>query len=110
MQAMKTQPHDIFSQDSITLGELANYFGWSPRFIEGLARGERLPSVEVGGEIRFRRDEIVDLLQQKIHTLDAARVSGLEGRIEQSLIEDGTRHTRRPVRCRTPTTWNAPSS
>ncbi len=91
-------PKGTLLKDSVTIGELASSFGWSTRFVEGLVRGERLPSIEVDGQLRFRRDEIVDWLQQKIHTLDSARVSDLEGNLESNLLEDGTFATRRSDR------------
>ena len=86
------------SQEYINIGQLAAYLGWSPRFIEGLVRGEHLPGFEVDGQWRFRRDDVVDWLEQKIQTLDTARVSELEANLESSLLADGTFRTTRTDR------------
>lgn len=82
----------------ISIGQLAAYLGWSTRFIEGLVRGEHLPGVEIDGQWRFRREEVVDWLEQKIQTLDTARVSELEEKMESSLLADGTFRTIRTDR------------
>ena len=84
--------------DHLTIGQLAAHFGWSPRFIEGLVRGERLPAVEIDGQWHFRREEVVDWLELKIQTLDSARVNELEAKLEHSLLADGTFRTRRSDR------------
>lgn len=81
--------------DYLTLGQLASNLGWSVRFIEGLVRGERLPGLEIDGAWHFRRDDVIDWLEQKIQTLDASRVKQLEKRVESSLVADG--FYRRPV-------------
>ncbi|MEI7908238.1 MAG: PTS sugar transporter subunit IIA [Verrucomicrobiota bacterium] len=83
-------PEAILQQDYLTIGQLAAYLGWSPRFIEGLVRGEHLPGLEIDNQWRFRRDDVVDWLEQKIQTLDTARVSELEAKMESSLLTDGT--------------------
>jgi PTS system nitrogen regulatory IIA component len=82
----------------ISIGQLAAYLGWSTRFIEGLVRGEHLPGFETDGQWRFRRDDVVDWLEQKIQTLDTARVSELEANMESSLLADGTFRTLRTDR------------
>lgn len=82
----------------ISIGQLAAYLGWSTRFIEGLVRGEHLPGLEIDGQWRFRRDDVVDWLEQKIQTLDSARVSELEAKMESSLMADGTFRTTRTDR------------
>ena len=82
----------------INIGQLSAYLGWSPRFIEGLVRGERLPGNEVNGQLRFHRAEVVDWLEQKIQTLDTAHVSELEANLESSLLADGTFRTTRSDR------------
>ncbi|RYD30918.1 MAG: helix-turn-helix domain-containing protein [Verrucomicrobiaceae bacterium] len=82
----------------ITLGQLAEYLGWSTRFIEGLVRGEKMPGLEIDGQWRFRRDDVVDWLEQKIQTLDTARVTELENNLESSLLADGTFRTTRTDR------------
>lgn len=82
----------------ISIGQLAAYLGWSTRFIEGLVRGEHLPGLDVDGQWRFRRDDVVDWLEQKIQTLDSARVSELEAKMESSLLADGTFRTTRTDR------------
>lgn len=84
--------------DFLTIGQLAAHFGWSPRFVEGLVRGERLPAVEIDGQWHFRREEVVDWLELKIQTLDSARVNELESKLEHSLLADGTFRTRRSDR------------
>ena len=91
-------PENIIRQEYLTIGQLAAYLGWSPRFIEGLLRGEHLPAIEMDGQWRFRRDEVVDWLEQKIQTLDTARVSELEARMESSLLADGIFRTKRTDR------------
>jgi nitrogen PTS system EIIA component len=88
----------IVEQEYISIGQLAAYLGWSTRFIEGLVRGEHLPGLEIDGQWRFRRDDVVDWLEQKIQTLDTARVSELEAKMESSLLADGTFRTTRSDR------------
>lgn len=83
----------IIDQEFINIGQLAAYLGWSTRFIEGLVRGEHLPSIQIEGQLRFRRDDVVDWLEQKIQTLDTARVSELEANMDSSLRADGTFRT-----------------
>jgi hypothetical protein len=63
-----------------------------------LVRGERLPGLEIDGQWRFRRDDVVDWLEQKIQTLDTARVSELEAKMESSLLADGIFRTVRTDR------------
>jgi mannitol/fructose-specific phosphotransferase system IIA component (Ntr-type) len=84
--------------DFLTIGQLAAHFGWSPRFVEGLVRGERLPAIEIDGQWHFRREEVVDWLELKIQTLDSVRVNELEAKLENSLLADGTFRTRRSDR------------
>jgi PTS system nitrogen regulatory IIA component len=88
-------PEDIRREDYLSIGQLAAHFGWSPRFVEGLVRGERLPAVEINGQWHFRRDEVVDWLELKIQTLGATRVNELEAKLEASLLADGTFRTQR---------------
>ncbi|HEX2099020.1 MAG TPA: PTS sugar transporter subunit IIA [Candidatus Synoicihabitans sp.] len=73
----------------LTLGEVAASFGWTPRFVERLAVGGKLPGEELAGDWRFRRDELLDWLDQKVQTLDAARVAELEHKLEAELAADG---------------------
>ncbi|MES2659609.1 MAG: PTS sugar transporter subunit IIA [Verrucomicrobiota bacterium] len=82
-------PESIIQKDYLTIGQLAAYLGWSTRFIEGLVRGERLPGLEIEGQWRFRRDDVVDWLEQKIQTLDTAHITELETKMESSLVADG---------------------
>lgn len=89
---------NLAQQDYLTIGQLATYLGWSPRFIEGLVRGEHLPGLEIDGQWRFRRDDLVDWLEQKIQTLDTARVSELEAKMESSLLAAGIFRTTRTDR------------
>ena len=91
-------PETLIHSEYINIGQLAAYLGWSTRFIEGLVRGEHLPGFEIDGQWRFRRDDVVDWLEQKIQTLDTARVSELEAKMESSLLADGTFRTTRTDR------------
>lgn len=86
---------EFVKSEYLNIGQLASNLGWSVRFIEGLVRGERLPGIEIDGAWHFRRDDVIDWLEQKIQTLDANRVRQLEKRVESSLVADGT--FRRPV-------------
>ncbi len=86
---------EFIKSEYLSIGQLASNLGWSVRFIEGLVRGERLPGIEIDGAWHFRRDDVIDWLEQKIQTLDVSRVKQLEKRVESSLIADGT--FRRPV-------------
>lgn len=92
------QFESILTKNYLTIGQLANYLGWSTRFIEGLVRGERLPGLEIDGQWRFRRDDVVDWLEQKIQTLDSARITELETKMESSLLADGIFRTQRTDR------------
>jgi nitrogen PTS system EIIA component len=69
----------------LTLGEVASYLGWTPRFVERLAAGGSLPGTEIQGQWRFRREDLVDWLDRKIQTLDTARVADLEQKLEAEL-------------------------
>jgi len=91
-------PENIMQHEYLTIGQLAAYLGWSPRFIEGLVRGEHLPGLEIDGEWKFRRNDVVDWLEQKIQTLDTVRVSELENTMETSLLADGVFRTTRTDR------------
>jgi nitrogen PTS system EIIA component len=88
MNAKSSIP-DFVKSDYLTIGQLATNLGWSVRFIEGLVRGEKLPGLEIDGTWHFRRDDVIDWLEQKIQTLDANRVLQLENRVESSLVADG---------------------
>ena len=92
------KPESIIPKDYLSVGQLALYLGWSTRFIEGLVRGERLPGLEIDGHWRFRRDDVVDWLEQKIQTLDTSHVTELEAKMESSLLADGTFRTLRTDR------------
>ena len=89
---MKTEVKipDYIKKEYLTTAQLASNLGWSVSFIDGLVRGEKLPGLEVDGVWYFRRDEVIDWLEQKIQTLDGSRVMQLEKRVEQSLVSDGT--------------------
>jgi nitrogen PTS system EIIA component len=80
---------DFIRSDYLTIGQLASNLGWSVRFIEGLVRGERLPGLQADGTWYFRRDDVIDWLEQKIQTLDSNRVIELEKRVESSLVAEG---------------------
>jgi nitrogen PTS system EIIA component len=66
------------TQDFLNLGQVAAFLGWTPRFVERLAQGGKIPGLEINGQWRFRREELVDWLDQKIQTLDATRLEELE--------------------------------
>jgi len=91
-------PENIMHHEYLTIGQLAAYLGWSPRFIEGLVRGEHLPGLEIDGQWKFRRNDVVDWLEQKIQTLDTTHVSELENTMETSLLADGVFRTTRTDR------------
>ncbi|MCC5806152.1 MAG: PTS sugar transporter subunit IIA [Opitutales bacterium] len=74
-------------QDALTIGEVAANFGWSTRFVEGLVRSEKIPGLHINGQFLFRREDIIDWLDQKIQTLDARRLSELEKKLEADLDE-----------------------
>lgn len=93
-----TKPYSPVIEDELTLGELAAYLGWSTRFIEGLVRGERLPTIEAEGQMRFGRGQVIDWLEQKIQSLDHDHISKLENNLESSLLADGTFRTLRTDR------------
>lgn len=80
---------EFIQSDYLTIGQLASNLGWSVRFIEGLVRGERLPGLQADGTWYFRRDDVIDWLEQKIQTLDSNRVIELEKRVESSLVAEG---------------------
>lgn len=84
------------NDNTLNLGELASYLGWSTRFIEGLVRGEKLPSHNRDGQLVFRRDEIIEWLDRKIQTLDAARVVELDLKFEHDLLQTGVFKQQRP--------------
>lgn len=88
----------VVQKEYLTIGQLSAYLGWSPRFIEGLVRGQHLPGFETDGQWRFRRNDVVDWLEQKIQTLDTARVSELEAKMESSLLAEGIFRTTRTDR------------
>lgn len=90
----KVQEHE----GPISIGQLAEYLGWSPRFIEGLAKAEHLPGRELHGEWQFRREDVIEWLEQKLQTLDRAKISELEDTLESSLLADGTFRTTRTDR------------
>lgn len=73
----------------LTLGEVATFLGWSPRIVERLAVGGSLPGTETDGQWRFRRDDLIDWLDRKLQTLDAARIAELEHRLEEEMEEEG---------------------
>ncbi len=81
------------SSEYLTLGDVAVHLGWTPRFVERLATGGKLPGVEVNGQWRFRREELIDWLDQKMQTLDVEAVAGLEQKFEAEL-QAASRHVR----------------
>jgi PTS system nitrogen regulatory IIA component len=86
---------DFVSTDYLNIAQLASNLGWTANFIEGLVRGEKLPGMDINGVWHFRREDVIDWLEQKIQTLDANRVLQLETRVESSLVADGS--YRRPI-------------
>lgn len=94
---MSTPPDipDFVKADYLNISQLASNLGWSVNFIEGLVRGEKLPGMEIDGTWHFRREDVIDWLEQKIQTLDTNRVLQLETRVESSLVADGS--YRRPI-------------
>lgn len=76
------------NRDELTLAEVAAYLGWTTRFVERLAVGGKLPGREAEGQWRFKRRDLIDWLDQKIQTLDLARVAELEHRLEEELASD----------------------
>jgi len=93
-----TIPETIMQHEYLTIGQLAAYLGWTPRFIEGLVRGERLPGLEIDSQWKFRRNDVVEWLEKKIQTLDTIRVTELETTMETSLLADGIFRTTRTDR------------
>ena len=77
-------------ESTLSIGEVAASFGWNPRFVERLAAGGKIPGIESGGQWRFRREELVDWLDQKLQTLEAPRIAELEFRLESELESDGS--------------------
>lgn len=73
------------TNEYLTLGDVASMLGWTPRIVERLAAGGQLPGVTVAGQWRFRREELVEWLDRKIQTLDAAQVQDLEHKLEGEL-------------------------
>jgi len=73
------------STETLSVGEVAASFGWTPRFVERLAVSGKIPGAEVQGQWRFRREDLIDWLDRKIQTLDASEVAGLEHRLENEL-------------------------
>lgn len=74
---------------NMTLGEVAAFLGWTPRFVERLAVGGRMPGREIDGRWIFERRDLIDWLDQKLQTLDSAEV----GALEQALARDLSRET-----------------
>ncbi len=73
------------SSDYLTLGEVAAYLGWTPLFVERLAVGGQLPGIETNGRWTFRRSDLIDWLDQKIHSFDTQQVADLEQKLESEL-------------------------
>lgn len=72
----------------LTTGELSRTLGWSPRFIDGLVRTNKIPTRLVDGEARFSREALVDWLEDKLHTLDHEGVVALDNQISPPAAED----------------------
>lgn len=69
----------------LSLGDVAATLGWTTRFVERLAAVGQLPGVEVNGQWRFRRDDLIEWLDRKIQTLDTKEVADLEQKLEDEL-------------------------
>lgn len=72
-------------KDYLNVGEVAAFFGWSTKFVEGLMRVDRIPALEIHGEARFRREDLIDWLSRKVQTLDAVHVAEFEKRFAADL-------------------------
>lgn len=73
------------TNDFLTIGEIASNFGWTSRFVERLAVLGGIPGVEVNGQWHFRREDLVEWLDRKIHTLDTSRIADVEQKLEAEL-------------------------
>ncbi len=81
-----TNPSFIMDPNEyLTIGQVTAYLGWTHLFVERLAAGGQLPGIEKEGQWLFRRDELIDWLDQKINSLDAAKVADLEQKLEGEL-------------------------
>jgi mannitol/fructose-specific phosphotransferase system IIA component (Ntr-type) len=69
------------STHHLTIGEVANHFGWSPRFIDSLIRTDRIPGVVIAGEPRFEREALIDWLEEKLRQLDHEQVVALDNHL-----------------------------
>jgi len=63
---------------SMSLEELARHIGMDARLIRKWAERGRLPGIMVHGQWRFNRAQMLDWLQQQLHTLDREHISNLE--------------------------------
>ena len=86
---------DFVGTEYLSASQLASNFGWPESFINELVSNARLPGIKTGGIWNFRRDDVIDWLEQRIQTLDSQRVGQLETRVEHSLVADGS--YRRPI-------------
>lgn len=84
--------------NTLNLGELSNYLGWTPRFIEGLVRGELLPAELHDGQLRFERASIVAWLQEKVANLAPDQIDEADRGLESSLLSEGQYRTERDDR------------
>lgn len=73
------------AHETLSVGEVAASFGWTPRFVERLAVLGAIPAQEVNGQWHFRREQLVEWLDRKIQTLDATRIADLESTLEAEL-------------------------
>lgn len=63
---------------NMTLDELAAHIGMDVREVRRLAESGRLPGQLVGGQWRFNRAQMLDWLQQELHTLSPRDIRNLE--------------------------------
>ena len=86
------------TNETLTPAELAGFLGWSPRFIDGLVRGGKIPHLERDGRVYFLRSEIVEWLERKLQTLDEPQLTELDRQLEKDLLAEGTFRRPRPDR------------
>lgn len=76
---------------SMTLAELARHIGMDARIVRKWAERGKLPGQMVAGEWRFNRAQMLEWLQQEMHTFDEEHIRNLERAMcsgeEQRLIE-----------------------
>lgn len=74
---------------NMSLEDFAKYVGMDAREVGRLADRGKLPAQKVGGQWRFNRARVTEWLQQQMHTLDDARLIGLERALGQTGSQAG---------------------